>query len=80
MRRFLKNRSGVIGLAIVLFFTMATLLAPVLKPYSAGTDRNLAMRLKPPSAEHLLGTDELGRDVLTRVWHGGRLSLSVSLA
>ena len=79
MRRFLRNRSGVIGLAIVLFFTVTTLLAPVLRPYNAGTDRNLAKRLKPPSAEHVLGTDELGRDVLTRVWHGGRVSLSVSL-
>lgn len=79
MRRFLKNRAGMVGLAIVVFFALATLLAPVLKPYDAGTDRNLTKRLKPPSAEHLLGTDELGRDVLTRVWHGGRVSLSVSL-
>lgn len=79
MRRFLRNRAGVAGLAIVLFFTLATLLAPVLKPYHAGTDRNLLNRLKPPTSEHLLGTDELGRDVLTRVWHGGRVSLSVSL-
>lgn len=80
MRRFFRNRSGVLGGIIVLFFVLVTLLAPVLRPYNAATDRNLMMRLKPPSAEHLMGTDELGRDVLTRVWHGGRVSLSVAVA
>src|SRR5690606_13341514 len=79
MRRLLRNKSGVLGLCIVLACVALTLLAPVLKPYDAATDRNLAMRLRPPSAEHLLGTDELGRDVLTRVWHGGRVSLSVAV-
>lgn len=79
MRRLLRNRSGMLGLGIVIIFVIMTLLAPVLRPYNAATDRNLAMRLKPPSAEHLMGTDELGRDVLTRVWHGGRVSLSVAV-
>lgn len=79
MRRFLRHRSGVLGAAIVLFFVAATLLAPVISPYNAATDRNLTMRLKPPSAEHLMGTDELGRDVLTRLWHGGRVSLSLAV-
>jgi peptide/nickel transport system permease protein len=68
-----------LGLAIILFFVAATMLAPVLRPYDATTDRNLVMRLKPPSLQHPFGTDELGRDVLTRVWHGGRVSLSVAV-
>ncbi len=79
MRRFFRNRSGLLGLGIVVFFLVATLLAPVLRPYNAATDRDLTNRLKPPSTEHLMGTDELGRDVLTRVWHGGRVSLSVAI-
>ncbi|HET8984177.1 MAG TPA: ABC transporter permease [Trueperaceae bacterium] len=79
MRRFLRNRAGVAGLVIIVFFIAATLLAPVLRPYDPTTDRDLRSRLLPPSAEHLFGTDELGRDVFTRVWHGGRVSLSVSV-
>lgn len=80
MKRFLRNRAGVLGLALIALLVLATLLAPVLRPYDATTDRNLLMRLKPPSAEHPFGTDELGRDVLTRVWHGGRVSLTVAVA
>ena len=79
MHRLLRNRSGVAGMVIIVFFVLATLLAPVLMPYDAATDRDLLNRLQPPSSEHVFGTDELGRDVLTRVWHGGRVSLSVSL-
>ena len=56
-----------------------SLLAPVLAPYDASRDRNLRERLNPPSVEHLFGTDELGRDLLVRVWHGGRISLRVGL-
>jgi peptide/nickel transport system permease protein len=51
----------------------------VLRPYDAARDRNLRARLNPPSAEHWFGTDELGRDMFTRVWHGGRISLRVGL-
>ena len=83
------------GLAIISFFILASLLAPVLKPYDAAKDRNLKLRLVPPSwtltaeererkgLEHAMslpfGADELGRDLFTRVWHGGRISLRVGL-
>lgn len=80
IRRFLRHPTGVAGSIIVGFFVAAALLAPVLRPYDAARDRDLRARLSPPSAEHWFGADELGRDVFTRVWHGGRISLRVGLA
>lgn len=80
VRKFFRHPTGVLGLAIILFFVAAALLAPVLSPYDASRDRDLRARLNPPSAEHWFGTDELSRDMFTRVWHGGRISLRVGLA
>ncbi len=101
LRRFFRNPTGVVGLVIVLFFVVMSLLAPVLRPYDASTDRNLRLRLSPPSwtlspAERAelgddanidigrwtlpFGTDENGRDLLVRVWHGGRISLRIGIA
>ena len=78
-RRYLRHPTGMVGLFIVAFFVLASLLAPVLKPYDAARDRDLRARLAPPSAERWFGADELGRDQFTRVWHGGRISLRVGL-
>jgi peptide/nickel transport system permease protein len=58
---------------------LVALLAPVLKPYNPAIDRDYINRLKPPSAERVFGTDNLGRDVFTRVIHGSRISLQVGL-
>lgn len=69
--------SGLLGGGLVVWVVGCSLLAPLLSPYDASRDRNLSMRLTPPSSEHRFGTDELGRDVLTRVWHGGRVSLAI---
>ncbi len=79
LRRFFRNPTGLLGLAIISFFVIASLLAPILRPYDARRDRDLRARLNPPSAEHIFGTDELGRDLFVRVWHGGRISLRVGL-
>ena len=79
LRRFFRHPTGVVGLGIISFFILASLLAPLLSPYDARADRDLRSRLEGPSAEHLFGTDELGRDILVRVWHGGRISLRVGL-
>lgn len=79
IRRFMKSTSGKIGLTMAILLILMALLAPVIKPYNPATDRNYIERLKPPSAEHTFGTDNLGRDVLTRVWHGSRISLQVGL-
>lgn len=73
---FRRNRLAVVGLAIVLALILAALLAPVLAvhpPYA----QDLTARLRPPSAEHWLGTDELGRDILSRLLHGARLTLLI---
>jgi len=80
LKRFFRHPTGMVGLFIVAFFVLASLLAPVLAPYDASRDRDLRARLAPPSAEHWFGADELGRDQFTRVWHGGRISLRVGLA
>ncbi len=77
--RFLRNRSATIGASIVLFWLVVALLAPVIAPYSP-TAQRITNRLKPPSAQHLFGTDELGRDIFSRVLHGARVSLPVALA
>ncbi len=79
LRRFWKSSSGKAGLAIVLGLIVLALIAPILAPYDASRDRNLRERLEAPSLEHPMGTDELGRDMLIRVWHGTRISLRVGV-
>lgn len=78
-RRFLRHPTGMIGMVIIVFFITVSLLAPVIRPYDAARDRNLRARLTPPNAEYIFGTDELGRDIFTRVLHGGRISLRVGV-
>lgn len=79
IRRFMKSSSGRIGLVMATLLVLLALLAPILKPYDPATDRDFINRLKPPSAERLFGTDNLGRDIFTRVIHGSRISLQVGL-
>ncbi len=76
-----RRRYGLppMGGAVILAWLLATLLAPWISPYSPNTV-NVAGRLAEPSLAHWLGTDELGRDVLTRIIYGARTSLSVGFA
>lgn len=74
--RFRKNPFSVIGLVIILVLMAAAVFAPYISPYSP-TDINVYNVLSPPSASHPLGTDDLGRDVLSRMIWGSRVSLSV---
>jgi peptide/nickel transport system permease protein len=67
------------GLSVLLLVTVAAVGADVLAPYPP-TTQNLRQRLQPPSRSHLFGTDNLGRDVLSRVMYGGRVSLVVGIA
>jgi len=75
-RRFRRNRLAVAGALVVCAIVAAALLAPVISPYNP-THIDIDNILAPPSAKHPLGTDELGRDVLTRMIWGSRVSLSV---
>jgi oligopeptide transport system permease protein len=76
IRRLKKNKMAMAGLWILLFMIVIALLTPWIAPYSY-EEQNLQLGASPPSAEHWLGTDTLGRDQLTRIMYGSRISLMV---
>lgn len=78
-RRLLRNRLAVFGLVVIVLMFAFCFIGPLFSPY---TDNkvNLTQMNRPPSLKHWLGTDALGRDVLTRVMQAGRISLTVGLA
>ncbi|QBF33941.1 ABC transporter permease [Thalassococcus sp. S3] len=78
MRALARNGLAMVGLAIVVALLLIAAFAPWLAPYSP-VEGVLANRLQPPSAEHWMGTDELGRDILSRVIHGARITLMIVL-
>ncbi|MBL8316729.1 MAG: ABC transporter permease [Rubrivivax sp.] len=73
---FARNRLALMGLVLVLLLVAVALLADALAPY-APTVGELTARLQPPSAAHALGTDDQGRDILSRLMHGARITLVV---
>jgi peptide/nickel transport system permease protein len=73
---FVRNPLAVAGLMIVALLMLVALVAPLLAPGSP-FEQDLTRRLLPPSAENWFGTDELGRDIYTRVVHGSRLTLYI---
>jgi peptide/nickel transport system permease protein len=83
-RRLLRSPGGMVGLVLVLFVVLVAVLAPVLSPHDPAK-QNIVHRLKPPfwaekgSMEYPLGTDSVGRDILSRVIYGSRVSLFVGL-
>lgn len=75
-RRLKRNRLAIFGLCVLVFVTLVALLTPWIAPYSyEAQDLNLGP--VPPSADHWFGTDVFGRDMLTRMMYGGRISLAV---
>lgn len=76
LRGLLGNPLGATGLAIVVVLVLIALLAPLLAPYDP-LAQDLPARLVPPSAGHWLGTDELGRDILSRIVWGARVTLTI---
>jgi len=73
---FSANRLAMVGLGIIVVLVLTALFAPMLATHSP-TAQALSDRLQPPSAEHWLGTDELGRDIYSRIVHGSRLTLYI---
>ncbi len=77
-RRFRRHRPALLGLFILLSFLVLTLAAPWITPYDP-TAQRLTQALIPPSMEHPLGTDHLGRDILARILYGTRYSMIISI-
>ena len=77
LRRFGRRRAAVVGAVYLVLLIAGALLAPVLAPYDP-IKQDLGHMLTAPSSAHLLGTDDLGRDVLTRLLYGARLSLGAA--
>jgi len=79
MKKFIRNKRAMTGLAVVALLTLSVLLLPLvldLDPYT--TDREAGFN-QPPSAAHIFGTDDVGRDLFVRVLYGGRTSLFVGI-
>lgn len=78
LSRLKKNKLAMIGLGILIFIILFSILGPLFTPYNMDT-MNFAVKKQPPSGSYILGTDLLGRDILTRLMYAGRISLSVGL-
>ncbi len=77
-RQFKKHRPALAGIVVIALFALAAVFAPVISPYDP--ERNdLDIRFQPPSAAHIMGTDELGRDLFTRILYGSRISLTIGV-
>lgn len=78
MRELFHRPTGLVGALIVLALTIAVVFGPSLAPYDAAT-QDIARRLEGPSRDHLLGTDELGRDLFSRLLVGTRIAIGVGV-
>jgi peptide/nickel transport system permease protein len=78
LRAFNTNKASWIGLAIFLAVVLAAIFAPLLAPHDP-LEQDVLDRLQPPSADHLLGTDYFGRDTLSRLLYGARISLVIGV-
>lgn len=79
LSRFLKHRLAMVGVVLLALLVLSAVLAPLIAPYKP-EQINLMARNQPPSAQHWLGTDQTGRDILSRTLYAGRVSLLVGIA
>ncbi|MER8580634.1 ABC transporter permease [Mesorhizobium sp. M1423] len=79
LSRLMTRPTAAVGIAVLIAIVLAAILAPVIAPY-APTKLSIASRLHPPSLDHLFGTDDLGRDIFTRMLYAARTSLAVGFA
>lgn len=75
---FLRNKTGLASLAILTFYVVLALFAPHIAPYNP-LRQDLSQRLMPPSLSHIMGTDDFGRDIFSRVIYAIRLDLEIAL-
>lgn len=79
LRKIMANKLSIFGFVTFFLIIVLCVAAPALAPFGP-EEMDLRNILKPPSAAHLLGTDQIGRDILSRILYGGRISIGVSLA
>lgn len=77
LRRLSRNRMAVVGLGLIIFIILVAIAAPLLAPYHPINDVKISQSMVPPGKKYLLGSDYLGRDVLSRIIYGARISLMV---
>jgi len=78
LRRLIRNRLAFASAVLIIAFMLIALFAPLLSPYGYA-EQNYDVVTQPPSAAFPLGTDQLGRDILSRLFFGARVSLAVGL-
>ena len=79
IRQFLRDRLAVFGLFIIIFLIFVAIFAPYLAPTTSIYDVHLSERLQPPSSRHPFGTDNQGRDILSRVIYGSRITITIAI-
>jgi len=80
LKAFLRNRLAIIGVIVLIAIVLAVIVAPSFVPATLAIKPNPRQMLMAPSADHLLGTDEIGRDVAARLLYAGRVSIPVALS
>ena len=75
---FTKNKRAVFGMIVLVIVVLMAILGPVFSPFSY-EDQNIALRNAAPTAQHLFGTDKMGRDIFVRILYGARISLGVGI-
>lgn len=79
VKAFITHKIGLLGLIVVLSFVLMAIFAPIIAPHDPIKQHIATARLEPPSSEYWLGTDELGRDIFSRLVYGARISISIGL-